>query len=335
MSDVGWIPWAVALGLVCKSKNCDAERAGAILFDELRVGRLAGAGETSLECPAANKVFPEPAPDWQPQFIEQSKWSQGEWLPSVPALKFPDRVISNLHVDDVAFARIISSDALAPTAAAAAKASSKKRAAPQSKSRSLASALKGHYEKWLADLPDGLRQRVKRAIPWWDGFGSDLRRRFVRQHDAKQHDPTSARDKSRIFELGFLIAKAATTPEETKPTERKAAREELAEWQQELDTLMGADPPARSDAATLPAAPEPPSKASPKRRVAPQREFDIWYRQHVVRCKAEGLSPSVHEDEKAARDHFRDRYDRDRLRSARRRLAPSNWKATGKRRKTL
>jgi hypothetical protein len=324
MSDVLWIPWAVALARVRQSKNCDAERAGAILFDELRVGRLAGAGETSLECPAANKVFPEPAPDWQPQFIEQSKWSQGEWLPSVPALKFPDRVVSNLHVDDVAFARIISSDALAPTAAAAAKASSKKRAAPQSKSRSLARALRGHYEKSLADLPDGLRQRVKRAIPWWDGFGSDLRRRFVRQHDAKQHDPTSKRAKRRVVELAFNIAKARTAPEETKPTERRAAREELAEWQQELDELIGGEPQVR------PAAPTSP------RGKASQVKHDRWYSGYLKRCKKDGGTTNIHEDRKAARapepDGLGAKAYRPFVDDARRRLAPDEWRSTGVRR---
>jgi hypothetical protein len=135
MSDVLWIPWAVALARVRQSKNCDAERAGAILFDELRIGRLGGAGETSLECPAANTAFPEPAPDWQPQFIEQGLWRLGKWLPSVPALKLPDRVISNLHVDDVGLATLV--DALAPTAiAAAAKALRKKHTAPQGKFKS-------------------------------------------------------------------------------------------------------------------------------------------------------------------------------------------------------
>jgi hypothetical protein len=324
MSDVGWIPWAVALGLVCKSKNCDAERAGAILFDELRVGRLAGAGETSLECPAANKVFPEPAPDWQPQFIEQSKWSQGEWLPSVPALKFPDRVISNLHVDDVAFARIISGDALAPTAAAAAKASSKKRAAPQSKSRSLTAALKGSFKKPLADLPDGLRQRVKRAIPYWDGIDSDLRRRLVRQHDAKQHDSTSERVADRIVELGFNIEKARTTPEETKPTERKAAREELAEWQQELGELLGTEQQVRLAAPTSP------------RGKASQVKHDRWYSGHLKRCKKDGRTTNIHEDRKAARapepDGLGAKAYRPFVDDARRRLAPDEWRSTGLRR---
>jgi hypothetical protein len=72
---------------------------------------------------------------------------------------------------------------------------------------------------------------------------------------------------------------------------------------------------------------------SPK---APQLEVDQWYEQeYVPRCLAEGRSPNTTEDEAAARAHFGKRYDRDKLRSARSRLAKAEWsspqKSKGKR----
>jgi hypothetical protein len=58
--------------------------------------------------------------------------------------------------------------------------------------------------------------------------------------------------------------------------------------------------------------------------------MDAWYATYVARCVAKGLAPNVLEDEAAARKQFGDRYDRDRLRDARRRLAPSPWSSRQK-----
>ena len=70
-----------------------------------------------------------------------------------------------------------------------------------------------------------------------------------------------------------------------------------------------------------------------RKRSASQGEHDTWYRQYVAKCKASRLSPNTSDDEKAARDYFKERYNRDRLRDARRRIALAAWKSRSKRRR--
>ncbi len=80
---------------------------------------------------------------------------------------------------------------------------------------SLTWALEGWFDTRLRDLPDALRQRVKRDFPMsWDGLTADQRRRIARQLDF-QHDPATEED--RQFWSDF--------------SERKNAIEkQIAEW---------------------------------------------------------------------------------------------------------
>jgi hypothetical protein len=82
------------------------------------------------------------------------------------------------------------------------------------------------------------------------------------------------------------------------------------------------------------APPKSKRSASIRKRSASQLEHDNWYRGYVAKCKAGGSSPNTLEDEVAARKDLGERCNRDKLRYARKRFAPAEWKYTGKRRQT-
>jgi hypothetical protein len=66
------------------------------------------------------------------------------------------------------------------------------------------------------------------------------------------------------------------------------------------------------------------------RQKASQKEMDAWYLEYRDRCLVKSLSPNVHEDEDAAREKFTVRFDREKLRKSRRRLACDAWSSPQK-----
>jgi hypothetical protein len=75
--------------------------------------------------------------------------------------------------------------------------------------------------------------------------------------------------------------------------------------------------------------------AVPPRRAygvkASQAEHDDWYKQYRDECLAAGKSPNSKEDEAMAREALQARFDREKVRNSRSRLAPEEWGSTGKR----
>ena len=65
---------------------------------------------------------------------------------------------------------------------------------------------------------------------------------------------------------------------------------------------------------------------------ASQADHNLWYVKYRDALIAVGKSSSGPEDEAACKDALRERYDRERLRTARREHAPDTWKSTGMRR---
>jgi hypothetical protein len=87
----------------------------------------------------------------------------------------------------------------------------------------------------------------------------------------------------------------------------------------------------------MPALPTPDAAFSPSRqrrqeRRASQAEHDLWYAGHRDALIAAGKSANSTEDERAGREVLGTRYDRDRARQARRKLAPAEWTSTAMRR---
>jgi hypothetical protein len=64
---------------------------------------------------------------------------------------------------------------------------------------------------------------------------------------------------------------------------------------------------------------------------ATKAEHDKWFIQYRDACIAAGKSPNVNEDESAGRAALGGRYHRERARDSRARLAPDEWRSTGKR----
>jgi hypothetical protein len=64
---------------------------------------------------------------------------------------------------------------------------------------------------------------------------------------------------------------------------------------------------------------------------ASQREHDSWFMSYRDTCIASGRSPNSKADEIAGIKALGPRFDRERARASRRRLAPSDWRSTGKR----
>jgi hypothetical protein len=64
---------------------------------------------------------------------------------------------------------------------------------------------------------------------------------------------------------------------------------------------------------------------------ASQSDHDAWFTSYRDACIAAGKSPNSKADEKAGIEAFGSRFDRDRARDSRRRLAPSDWRSSGKR----
>jgi hypothetical protein len=176
----------------------------------------------------------------------------------------------------------------------------------------------------LADLAEGCRQRKvrSRGFPLGQGSPEDI-------------DPE---------EWEYLAIIDGTAGRPVRAAYRASADDDGMFWADlrfradDVRAAWAAPPPTKRDLEVEPtvkaAAPEVGPRQRPPGTRASQAEHDRWFKKHRDALIAAGTSSNSKEDETAGRAEgaLGTRFDRDRARDARERLAPSEWKSTATRR---